>query len=333
MFNKNAEILITGGAGFIGYHVANFYLKKDYRVVIIDNLSNYYSTDLKNKRLKILKKKYNKITFYKTDISKYTSIRKIFKKHKFKLVINLAAQPGVRASIINPKLVFKNNINGFFNILNLVKDFKINHLIYASTSSVYGNCNKHKYNENDINNTPLQMYSASKISNELLAYAYSNIYKLNITGLRFFTVYGPFGRPDMAYYTFTDKILNNQKINIYNHGNHKRDFTYIDDIVKGIYNTSKYMPKYYTKNFQAVSHQVVNLGSGKQFPLKNMISIIEKLLNKKSKSVLLPPQEGDMENTLSNINKAKKIIKYKPAVNLEVGLKKFINWYTKFYNK
>ena len=145
MVNKNAEILITGGAGFIGYHVANFYLNKDYRVVIIDNLSNYYSTDLKNKRLKILKQKYNKLIFYKVDISKYNSIRKIFKKHKFKLVINLAAQPGVRASIINPKLVFKNNINGFFNILNLVKDYKVNHLIYASTSSVYGNCKKDKY--------------------------------------------------------------------------------------------------------------------------------------------------------------------------------------------
>ncbi len=326
MLDKDSEILITGGAGFIGYHTANYYLRKKFKVVVIDNLSNYYSTSLKNKRINLLKK-YDHFIFYKKDILNYQSIKKIFEKYNFKLVINLAAQPGVRASVINPRYVFKNNIDGFFNILNLVKEFKIEHFIYASTSSVYGKSDKKKFREYDINNTPLQMYSASKISNEIIAYAYSNIYKLNITGLRFFTVYGPYGRPDMAYYKFTEKIINNKKINIYNNGNHKRDFTYIEDIVNGIFNSSKYMPKYYKKNTNEVSHQIFNLGSGKQHSLKKMIYILEKSLKTKSKSLLQPHQEGDMKNTYSNINKAKKIIRYNPTVSLEVGLKKFVSWY------
>ena len=326
MLDKNAEILITGGAGFIGYHTASYYLRKKFKVVVIDNLSNYYSTALKNKRINLLKK-YKNFTFYKEDILNYKSIKKIFEKYNFKLVINLAAQPGVRASVINPKYVFKNNVDGFFNILNLVKEFSIEHFIYASTSSVYGNSNKKIFRESDINNTPLQMYSASKISNEIIAYAYSNIYKLNITGLRFFTVYGPYGRPDMAYYKFTEKIVNNEKISIFNNGKHKRDFTYVEDIVRGIFNSSKYMPKFYKKNSNEVSHQIFNLGSGKQYSLKKMIFILEKLLKSKSNQLLQPHQDGDMENTFSNINKAKKIIRYNPTVSLEVGLKKFVSWY------
>ena len=326
MLDKNAEILITGGAGFIGYHTASYYLRKKFKVVVIDNLSNYYSTALKNERINLLKK-YKNFTFYKEDILNYKSIKKIFEKYNFKLVINLAAQPGVRASVINPKYVFKNNVDGFFNILNLVKEFSIEHFIYASTSSVYGNSNKKIFRESDINNTPLQMYSASKISNEIIAYAYSNIYKLNITGLRFFTVYGPYGRPDMAYYKFTEKIVNNEKISIFNNGKHKRDFTYVEDIVRGIFNSSKYMPKFYKKNSTEVSHQIFNLGSGKQYSLKKMIFILEKLLKSKSNQLLQPHQDGDMENTFSNINKAKKIIRYNPSVSLEAGLKKFVSWY------
>ena len=331
MLNKSKEILITGSAGFIGYHLANYYLSKKYTVTGVDNFSSYYRFDLKKRKILLLKKKYKNFTFHKVDISNFSKLKKIFNHHKFNLVINLAAQPGVRSSIINPKYVFKQNITGFFNILNLVREFNVDHLIYASTSSVYGNSKKRKFKEIDINNTPLQMYSASKITNEILAYSYSNIYKIKITGLRFFTVYGPFGRPDMAYYKFTNKIFNNKKINIYNYGNHKRDFTFIDDIVRGIYNASKIMPNFYKQNFTKVSHEIFNLGSGKQFHLKEMISILEKLLKKNNKAINLPHQIGDMQNTFSDINKAKTILNYKPTVGLEQGLKSFIKWYLNYY--
>ncbi len=327
---KNNKILITGGAGFIGFHLANLYLKKNYHVIIIDNLTKYYDINLKKKRIKILTEKYRKFIFLKLDIKNYSLIEKVYKKYSFDLVVNLAAQPGIRASIKNPKYVFKNNLEGFFNILDLSNKYKIGHLIYASTSSVYGNSKKRIFKETDLNNTPLQMYSASKVSNEILAYAYSNIYKMNITGLRFFTVYGPYGRPDMAYYKFTEAITKNKFIDLFNNGNHKRDFTFIDDIVHGIYNSSRYMPLYYKDNPDKISHEVINLGKGEQVSIKKIISIIENNTKKHAKIRLQSHQEGDMTDTFSNINKAKKLIHYKPKTRIDTGLKKFINWYKKY---
>jgi len=331
MLTKKNKILITGGAGFIGFHVAKLYLKKNYFVIIIDNISNYYDTRLKNKRISSLIKEYTNLIFYKKDITDFNLMNKIFQKHKPDIVINFAAQPGIRASIQNPKFVFKNNIEGFFNIIHLSTLHKVDHLIYASTSSVYGDSNKYIFKENDLINTPLQMYSASKISNEIIAFAYSNIHSIKTTGLRFFTVYGPYGRPDMAYYKFTDLINKNKTIDLYNNGKHQRDFTYIDDIVQGVYKTSKYMPIYYNQNIKKIPHEILNLGKGETVSIKKLISIIEERFNKKAKILFKPYQEGDMIKTFSNIKKAKKLIHYNPKIKIELGLIKFINWYKKYY--
>jgi UDP-glucuronate 4-epimerase len=331
MVTKNKKILITGGAGFIGFHVAKFYLKKNFFVIIIDNLSNYYDIKLKNSRINTLIENHTNLIFYKKDITNFNVVDKIFLKHKPDIVINLAAQPGIRASIKNPKYVFKNNIEGFFNIIHLSTLYKVDHLIYASTSSVYGDSKKNIFKENDLINTPLQMYSASKISNEIIAFAYSNIHRIKTTGLRFFTVYGPYGRPDMAYYNFTDLIHKNKTIDLFNNGKHQRDFTYIDDIVQGIYKTSKYMPIYYNKNLKKTPHEILNLGKGEAIAIKKLILNIEELFNKKAKIIYKPHQKGDMIRTFSNIKKAKKLIHYNPKIKLELGITKFINWYKKYY--
>ena len=236
MKKKKENILITGCAGFIGFHLSNTLIKSNkYNVYGIDNLNNYYSKKLKNHRLNILKKNKNFFKFSKADISNKTKLSSIFKKHKFHIVINLAAQAGVRYSIENPETYYKSNINGFFNILNCSLEQKVSHLLFASTSSVYGNTNKFPITENFTTDKPLSFYAATKKCNEVMAYSYSNIYKMPITAMRFFTVYGPLGRPDMSLFKFTKLIKENKKIDLFNNGNHVRDFTYVDDIVDGIY--------------------------------------------------------------------------------------------------
>ena len=228
------NILITGSAGFIGYHVAVKILKTNANVIGIDNVNNYYDTKIKNDRIKKLKKN-KKFFFYKIDLSEYKKINNIVKKNNIKIIIHLAAQAGVRHSIYQPRVYFKSNLEGFFNILEISRHNKIKHLIYASTSSVYGNSKKFPLNEEYTTDFPLSFYAATKKSNEVMAHSYSYIYKLPCTGVRFFTVYGPFGRPDMALFKFTKNIMNNKSIELYNHGNHLRDFTYVDDIVDGIF--------------------------------------------------------------------------------------------------
>ena len=281
------SILITGAAGFIGFHLSEIFMKKNFKVIGIDNLNSYYDVNLKKNRLKILKKNKN-FKFYQLDISNEKKIDDLFKKHKFKYVINLAAQAGVRYSLINPQSYLKSNLIGFFNLINAAKNNNVKHFLYASTSSVYGLSDKKSFKEKDIADHPIQFYAATKRANEIIAHSYSHLYNLPTTGLRFFTVYGPWGRPDMALFKFTKNILEKKKIDVYNYGNHKRDFTYIDDIVNAIYLSASKLPKKSkAKNDPSVSttapYQILNIGGGKKVSLMRFIKEIEKNLNMKSK--------------------------------------------------
>ncbi len=323
MQNKSL-ILITGCAGFIGFHLAEKLLKKNQIIHGYDNLNNYYDIKLKEDRLKILKK-YSNFKFKQIDISNYKRIYQDFKKNNYRFVINLAAQAGVRYSVENPRAYFDNNLLGFFNILEVSRTFKIKHLLYASTSSVYGENNKFPLKENYETSNPLTFYAATKKSNEVMAYSYSNIYKLPSTGLRFFTVYGPYGRPDMALFKFVESILNKKNLNLFNRGNHERDFTYVDDVVNAIDKLIKLPPK---KN---IPHDIFNIASSKPIKLKKYLNIIENNLNYKAKIKLKEMQIGDIKKTHGSIDKIFKKINFKPNTKIQNGISKFINWYKNEY--
>ena len=318
------KILITGCAGFIGFSVAKALLKDGFQIIGVDNINSYYDIKLKRGRLKELKK-FRHFIFKKIDISKAIDIKKLFKKYRFGTVINLAAQAGVRYSLKYPDTYIRSNILGFFNILQESKNFKVKHLIYASSSSVYGKNTKYPFSEKHFTDEPIQIYAATKKSNELMAESYSNLYKLKCTGLRFFTVYGPWGRPDMAIFKFVENIKKNKIINVHNRGNHYRDFTYIDDIVNGIRSTIKTGIKRHDL------HKIYNLGNNKAIKIDKVIKIIEKILNIKAKIKLLKFQKGEVFKTWANINKAKKELNYKTTVSIERGIQNFIEWYNNFY--
>ena len=318
------KILVTGAAGFIGYHLIKKILNKNKKVIGIDNINSYYDTNLKKDRINNLKK-YKKFSFYKIDLSNYKKLNDIVKKNKINIIIHLAAQAGVRYSIKYPRTYFKSNLEGFFNILEISKDNKVKHLIYASTSSVYGDSKKFPLNENDRTDQPLSFYAATKKSNEVMAHSYSHIYKLPCTGVRFFTVYGPFGRPDMALFKFTKNIINNHSIELFNNGKHLRDFTYVDDIVDGIYSLINKQSK------KTIPYEIFNIGNGTPKKLLDYLKYIEKNLKKKSKTKRLPLQVGDVVKTHSNINKLKKYTGYKPKTNIKIGIQKFIEWYKDYY--
>ena len=321
------NILITGCAGFIGYHLTERLLKnKKFNVIGIDNLNDYYDVNLKKYRLTLLKKN-KKFLFRKIDISNYSKLHNLFIDNKFKYVVNLAAQAGVRYSIKNPNEYFKNNIQGFYNIILLSKEFKIKHFVFASTSSVYGNQNKYPIKEDMNTDLPLSFYAATKKSNEVIAHSFSNIYKLPVTGLRFFTVYGPLGRPDMALYMFTNKIINKKNVTLFNYGNHERDFTYIDDIVDGI---EKVILK---PSIKTIPYNIFNIGGNKSYKLKKFLSIIESVLNKKARILFKPLQKGDVAKTMADSSKLDKYINKKKYVNLKLGINSFIKWYRSFYNE
>ena len=318
------KILVTGCAGFIGFHLSKHLLEENNNVIGVDNINNYYDPNLKEKRLNILKKN-KKFKFYKLDICNEDKIIKVFKK-RIDCVINLAAQAGVRYSLENPDAYFQSNLKGFYNILINSKRFKIKHLIFASTSSVYGNQKLIPIDENSDITNPIQFYAATKTSNELMASSFSQLYQMKISALRFFTVYGPWGRPDMALFKFTNNILRKKQIDIYNFGKHKRDFTYIDDCVnaiKLIIHAKKKRKKF----------EVFNIANGKSEKLEKYIKIIERELKLKAKKKYLPLQKGDIQTTSANINKIKKFVKYKPSANIETGIKKFIEWYKFYYYK
>ena len=321
------KILITGSAGFIGFHLCHYLLKKKYNSIVgVDSINNYYDINIKNDRLKILKR-YPNFKFHKINIANKNGLRKVFLNSNFTYVINLAAQAGVQLSTKEPEKYVESNLIGFFNVLNLSKEFKIKHFIYASTSSVYGDNKNFPLKENENINKPLSFYAATKVCNEAMAYSFSNVYKLKATGLRFFTVYGPFGRPDMALFKFTDLILKNKKITLFNHGNHIRDFTYVDDIVLSIVKLINKPPK------SLIPHNIFNIGSSNPKSLIKYLEQIEKTLGKKAKVKKVGLQIGDVHKTFADTTKLKKEIGFSPKTNIKDGINKFIIWFRNYYKK
>ena len=329
------KILVTGAAGFIGFHLTKFLLKKNFKVIGVDNINNYYSKKLKLGRLEILSN-FKNFFFYKKDITNQKDLEKIFIKNKPQVVINLAAMAGVRFSIKQPKKYIKNNINSFQNILELSNKYKVKHLVYASSSSIYGMNSKIPFSEEDRASHPISVYAATKRSNELLAHVYSNMYKLPTTGLRFFTVYGPWGRPDMALFKFVKSALKNKKIDLYNFGNHIRDFTYIDDVVKIIYLSINKIPKL-DKNKSITEFQskapwrIYNISSSRPVKLKKFVSQIEKQLNTKINFKNLPLQVGDVKIATGSMRRTISKFGYKPKYQTNYGIKKFVSWYKEYY--
>lgn len=333
------QVLITGCAGFIGFHTTKLFLDKGVNVVGVDSLNTYYDTTLKKNRLKLLKK-YKKFNFLKGDLSNKNFSSKISKR-KFNYIVHLAAQAGVRHSLKDPNSYTKNNVEAFINILEICRQKKIKHLLYASSSSVYGHNLKQKFSEKDPVDHPLQLYAATKRSNELMAHAYSNLFNLPTTGLRFFTVYGPWGRPDMSIFIFVKSILENKKINIFNYGKHERSFTYVSDISESFYNLLKKPPKLNLKlkkkkiidcDKSYAPYKIFNIGNNQTVKLMELILKIEKKLNKKSKKNFLKIQPGDIYKTKSDINSLKSFLKMKKnLVKIDRGLDFFISWYKSYF--
>ena len=319
------KILITGSAGFIGFHIAKK-LSINHDVTGVDNLNSYYDKNLKIDRNNILKKY---ITFKKVDLTNIESIRRLFKKNKFDIILHFAAQAGVRYSFENPESYIKNNIIGTYNLLEVVKDFKIKHLLLASTSSVYGSSKLRKsFKESDNTSTPVSLYASSKKSCEIIAFNYSLNFNIPISTLRLFTVYGPWGRPDMAIFKFTKSIIENTPIDIYNNGNLYRDFTYIEDLVSCVTKIIK-IPPLLKKG--TAPHRTINVGNQKPVNLLNFISILEEVIGKKAIRNYLPMQDGDVLYTHANTSFLKKIINFSPNTKIEKGIVNFYEWYRSYY--
>ena len=319
-----SNILITGCAGFIGYHTSVKLLKNRKYVVGIDITNEKKKETINHKRLSLLKS-YKQFSYYKININNKKKIIEVIKNENIKIIIHLAAKAGVRQSYNFPERYYKNNILGFFNLIEAAKKNYIQHFIYASSSSVYGEQKDIKFNEKLNTNMPISFYAATKKINEVIAYNYSYAYNLPTTGLRFFTVYGPFGREDMSYFKFTNSILKNKKIYLYNNGKNLRDFTYIDDVVKSILKIYK---KPSTKN---TPYNVFNVGRGKQISMANFLKIIETILKSKANIQNYKKFSGDVKNTMANINSLFSYISYKPNTEISIGLKKYIKWYKDFY--
>ena len=319
------KILITGCCGFIGFHLCKkLILKKNLEIIGIDNLNNYYDKKLKLDRLSILNKS-KKFKFHKVDISNKKNFYKFIHKRPFTHIVHLAAQAGVRNSIIDPDTYFKYNLVGFYNILEASRKFKIQHLITASTSSVYGDKKKFPIKETDNSDFPLSFYAATKKSNEVLAYSYSNIYRLPITVLRFFTVFGPYGRPDMALFKFISNAFKNNKVDIYNNGYHTRDFTYIDDVIKCIVKIINKPPK------SKIPYEIYNISGNSPKKLSHFIKIIEKNIKFNLIKNYLPLQTGDVKTTNGDNKKLKRKIKTGKFTSIEIGISKFTKWYKEYY--
>ena len=337
-------VLITGAAGFIGYHLANKLLDTDEYVIGIDNFNEYYDVELKNARYKQLlekaKKTNHNFIMINEDISNEDEIKKIFGKYQFETVVNLAAQAGVRYSIENPAAYIQSNIKGFVNILEGCRHNKVKHLIYASSSSVYGGNQLMPFSEKHSVDHPVSLYAASKKSNELMAHSYSHLYGLPATGLRFFTVYGPWGRPDMALFIFTKSIIEGKSIKLFNMGKMIRDFTYIDDITKSltliINKPSKKDPLFdHLKPNPATSwapHRVFNIGNSKPTPLEDYITVIENALQKKAVKEYIEMQPGDVLATESDTSALEEWIQFKPNTSIEKGVSNFVDWFIDFYS-
>jgi UDP-glucuronate 4-epimerase len=335
------KILVTGAAGFIGYHLVKSLVEANYKVIGLDNINDYYSTNLKFDRLKELgiykdsakdflslsnSSLFQNFKFIRMNLEDRENLPKLFKDQKFDVVCNLAAQAGVRYSIENPETYIDSNIVGFLNILECCRIHNIKKLVYASSSSVYGNNEKIPFEEKDNTDKPISLYAASKKSNELMAHTYSHLFKLNTVGLRFFTVYGSWGRPDMAYYLFTKAIFNNIPINVYNNGNLSRDFTHINDIVIGIKSAL------FSDSSTKKDYELYNIGNNNPVLLSKFIQIIEKIIAKSAIKIMLPMQDGDVKITWASISKIKEEYNFKNNISIEDGLEEFINWYKLYYN-
>jgi len=333
-----SKIYITGAAGFIGFHAAKKFLDKGIKVHGFDSINDYYDVNLKKSRLNILKK-YKNFSFTKGLLEKQKLLNQSVLKFKPTIIIHLAAQAGVRYSIDNPDVYLNSNILGTFNVIKIANKINVKHLIIGSSSSVYGANKKIPFQEIDKTDHQVSFYAATKKSTESLAHSYSSLWKLPITMLRFFTVYGPLGRPDMAYFKFTKNILEGKKIDIYNKGKMYRDYTYVDDIVDGIYNLSSKIPslnskrKFKNDSLSPVApFRILNIGNTKKIYLLDFINTLEKELNKKIKRNYMPMQKGDVQSTLSDSSLLKRITGYNPKTNYRTGIKKFINWYLGYYN-
>lgn len=321
------KILVTGAAGFIGSHTCVELLKKGHTVVGLDNMNDYYDVNLKKARVshirKVAKEIKGNFSFTVKDIEDGEGLNKIFRKEKFDKVCNLAAQAGVRYSFENPVSYVKSNLIGFFNILELCAMYKVKHLVYASSSSVYGNNAKVPFSEDDRTDDPQSLYAATKKSNELMAHVYSHQYNLNTTGLRFFTVYGPWGRPDMAPFKFMRMIIEGETIQVYNHGNLSRDFSYIDDIVKGVVKV--------IEGPNRSKREVYNIGNSSPVALMDFIGCIEKSTGKKAKKRMVAMQRGDVYTTFASVSHLKEDYGFAPNTPLQRGIDEFYNWYKAFY--
>tara|TARA_Y100000589_G_scaffold287712_1_gene288675 strand:+ start:463 stop:1479 length:1017 start_codon:yes stop_codon:yes gene_type:complete len=335
----NETILVTGGSGFIGFHLCKKLIRDNKNVISIDNMNNYYDVTLKKDRLDELNKLNGSFKFLNIDIENIEELDNIFKNHHPTIVVNLAAQAGVRYSIENPNIFIKSNILGFGNLLESCKKYSIKHLIYASSSSVYGGNKKLPYSENNIVDHPVSLYAATKKSNELMAHTYSHLYNLPATGLRFFTVYGPWGRPDMSYYLFTKAIFKGETIDVFNYGNMQRDFTYIDDIIESLKRVIDKVPQpseFFDFQNPDISqswapHKIFNIGNSNSINLNQFIEIIEEVIGKKANKNFIDMPKGDVQSTLADTSLLEEWIKFKPSTELKDGYKKFYKWFKEYY--
>ena len=344
-------ILVTGSAGFIGFHLVNKLLKDGHSVIGLDNLNDYYDVNLKISRLKtqgiiydntwnsLIISNTQKYSFIRCNLEDKTELINLFRDNNFDAVCNLAAQAGVRFSLSNPEKYIDSNIVGFVSLLEVCKEFNVKNFSYASSSSVYGLNKKMPLSTKDNVNHPISLYAATKKSNELIAHTYSHLYNISTTGLRFFTVYGPWGRPDMALFLFTDAILKDEPIKLFNNGDMIRDFTYVDDIIEGvskvIYKPAEKNKKWNDKlpqpNSSSAPYKIYNIGNSNPINLNEYILYLEKYLNKKSLKKNMPIQPGDVSMTFSDVSDLEKNFNYKPSVNIDEGIKFFVDWYKKYY--
>ncbi len=349
------KILITGTAGFVGYHLAERLLARGDEVIGIDSINNYYDVSLKIARLEAAGIRRHKIAykeevpskvnpnyrFVQLDLEDAVALQNLFREHRFDVVVHLAAQAGVRYSLKNPQAYLQSNIQGFLNVLEACRAFPVRHLVYASSSSVYGLNQKVPFRTDDPVDHPVSLYAASKKSNELMAHTYSHLFAIPTTGLRFFTVYGPWGRPDMAYFLFTEAILNNRPIKVFNHGNMQRDFTYVDDITEGVMRVIDRAPEpnaawdrvQLHAPTSSAPYRIYNIGNNAPVRLLDFIEAIEHALGKKAEKNMLPMQPGDVETTYADVSDLVAEFGYQPSTSIEEGVGRFVDWYKEYYGE
>lgn len=333
------KLLVTGAAGFIGFHTARLLLERGHEVVGLDNLNSYYDPELKAARLRILERS-ARFRFAKIDIADREAVENVFAREKFQRVVHLAAQAGVRYSIQNPHVYVQSNVTGFLHVIEGCRAHAVEHLVYASTSSVYGANTRLPFSEQQCVDHPLTLYAATKKSNELMAHSYSSLYGLPTTGLRFFTVYGPWGRPDMALFLFTQKILAGEPIDVYYEGRHQRDFTYIDDIVKGVVAAVDHVaqpdPQWNSDapnpSSSCAPYKIYNIGNQKPVTLLRFIEVLEQCLGRKALKNLMPMQLGDVPDTAADVDALARDVGYRPSTELTEGVGHFVEWYLEYYH-